>query len=113
MTLENIMSWFLLLTGHVWFVPLTRQCSLQSQPQALCPEHWLPCIQGLFLFSSAHPFQTHISQTGIPKAILLVSYQLNSLPLKPLLATLKDSFFLPFIIVSTEKINNLGLTVLL
>lgn len=94
------------------FAPLTRQGSPQSQPQALCPKHWLPCIQGLCLFSSAHPFQTHISQTQIPKAILLFSHQLNSLPLKPLLATLKDDFFsLSFIIISTEAVNKLGLTV--
>lgn len=108
---ENIRSWFLPLTGLVWFVPLTRQGSPQSQPQALSPGHWLPWIQGLCLFSSAHPFQTHISQTRIPKAVFLFSYQLDSLPSKPLLTTLMDVFLLPFIIVSTEAINKPGLTV--
>lgn len=59
---ENIRSWFLSLPAHVWSVPLTRQSSPQSQPEASSPEHWVPWIQGLCLFSSAHPFQTHISQ---------------------------------------------------
>lgn len=89
---ENIRPRFLLLPAHVWSVPLTRQSSPQSQPEASSPEHWVPWIQGLCLFSSAHPSQTHISQAWIPKAVLLFNYQLNSLPLKPLFVTLNAIF---------------------
>ena len=36
---ENIRSLFLPLTAHVCSVPLTRERSPQSQPQAMSPEH--------------------------------------------------------------------------
>lgn len=85
---ENIRSWFLPLNAHVLSIRLSRQ----SLPQPLCPEHRVPWAQGLCLLSSVHPFQTHISQALIPKAVLLFNYQLNSLPLKPLFTTLNDIF---------------------
>lgn len=81
---ENISLGF--YPSLLMFVPLN------AEPAPVSPEHWVPWIQGLCLFSYAHPFQTHIFQARIPKAILLFNHQLKPLSFKPLFDTLNAIF---------------------